>query len=416
MRSMTPLARITAGLLLVVFFASAGYAGTRIALGALKEHETFTVALGETGQGLVSSSDVKVRGVIVGEVGAITLTKDLEAVAEVKLDPKYRIPQRSQFVITNKTLLGEKQIEVLFDGPIDQGPYIAEGTHIDDPDQVVEFENVLGTLSDLAEAINPDDLVTVVDDFFGAFDGQGPAIARSVDEGARAAAVFRRSLDDQIANNRDLSLVAEELSDEGQTFNRLGRATRQGLPVLSDNQAEIRRLLDELSRFSGDFDETLTVNRDDLDRMIVSGDNIIRLLGRYDVEVGQVMSGLVSYTNKFGPGFQHPDVRGQAARFIAFLKEDIFAELCLLPEPLRSEIPQCAGKGGGGGGGGEPPDLPGLPDLPDVPDLPDLPDLPANQDAAPGSLSDLVSPQMPTSSGLDSILTRSLSSGGALDE
>jgi phospholipid/cholesterol/gamma-HCH transport system substrate-binding protein len=409
MRTMTPLARTTAGLLVVVFLTAVGYAGTRIAMGALDEQVTFTVALGETGQGLVSGGDVKVRGVIVGEVGEITLTDNLQAVAEVKLDPRYSIPKRSVFVITNKTLLGEKQIEVRFDGPIDQGPFIAQGEQIDDPDQVVEFENVLGTLSDLAEAIDEDDLVTVVDDFIGAFDGQGPAIARSIDEGARAAHVFERSLDDQVANNRDLSLVAQELSDKGGTFNRLGRASVQGLPTLSDNQAEIRRLVEDLTEFSKTLDATLTVNRDDLDRMIISGDNVIRLLGRYDVEVGQVMSGLVSYTEKFGTGFQHPDFKGQAARFTAILKEDIFAELCLLPEPLRSEIPQCAGKGGGGGGGGGGDDPPI--DIPDLPDLPDLPDPPiANAQTTPR---DLIAPQVETRYGLEALLERSLSDGGS---
>ena len=410
MRYMSPLARITAGFLTVVFLSAVGYAGTRIAMGALTEHQTFTVALGETGQGLVSGSDVKVRGVIVGTVGKIELTDDLQAMAEIELDPQYKIPKRSQFVITNKTLLGEKQVEVRFDGAIDEGPFIASGDLIDDPDQVVEFENVLGTLSELAEAINPDDLVTVVDDFFGAFDGQGEAIARSVDEGARAAAVFERSLDDQVANNRDLALVADELSDEGDTFNRLGRATVQGLPTLTENQERIRTLLIELSAFSQELDSTFTLNRRDLDRLIINGDNVVRLLGRYDVELGQVMSGLVSYTEKFGAGFQSADVKGQAARFEALIKGDLFHELCLIPEPLRSAIPECRGEGGGGGGGPAPPDLP-LPPLPDpgeLPDLPDLPDLPAA-----GTADDLISPRQPADDGIGNVL-RGLTSGGGL--
>ena len=410
MHYMTPLARITAGLLLVVLVSNVGYVGTRYAMGGFDRPMTFTVALGETGQGLVDGGDVKVRGVVVGEVGKITLTKDLQAVAQIRLRPGYRIPQRSQFIVTNKTLLGEKQIEVDFDGPISQGPYIAANERIDDPDQVVEFENVLGTLSDLAEAIDEDDLVTVVDDFFGAFDGQGPAIARSIDEGARAAAVFERSLDDQVANNRDLSLVAEELSDQGDTFNRLGRSTVQGMPTLTENQEETRALLIALSEFSDELDSTFTVNRADLDRMIINGDNVIRLLGRYDVEIGQIMSGLVTYTTKFGPGYQGKGITGQAARFEALIKGDIFHELCLLPEPLRSEIPQCNGEGGGGH---EPPDLPIDPDdLPDLPDLPDVPDLPSS---GADSAEDLVRPQQPSRNGLDSILDGPLTDGGALD-
>ena len=412
MREMSPLARITAGALLVVFFSAVGYAGTRIAMGALEEHHTFSVAFGETGQGLVSDSDVKVRGVVVGEVGEITLDDDLNAIAQLKVEPRYEIPERSTFLITNKTLLGEKQVEIRFDGAIDNGPFIPEGALIDDPDQIVEFENVLGTLADLMEAIDEDDLMVVVDDFFGAFDGQGEQIARSVEEGARAAETFSRSLDDQVANNRDLSLVAEELEDKGETFNRLGRATNQGLPTLSENQEEIRRLLDQLSTFSKELDTTFTVNRPDLDRMIVEGDNVIRLLGRYNVELGQIMSGLMTYTSGFGEGFQAPGVTGQAAYFQALLRNTFFEELCHLPEPLRSEIPACAEEGGGGGeepGGGGEPGLPELPDeIPDLPDgIPDPPSIPLPRD--------LVEPQMPQRYGLDSMLQRSLTSGGDVD-
>ena len=406
MRYMSPLARITAGFLSIVMLTTLGYMGTRIAMGALTEHEVFTVALGETGQGLVSGSDVKVRGVVVGQVGAIELTGDLQALAEIKLDPQYQIPERSQFIITNKTLLGEKQVEIRFDGPIDEGPHIAAGDLIDNPDQVVEFENVLGTLSELAEAINPEDLVTVVDDFFGAFDGQGEAIARSVDEGARAAAVFERSLGDQVANNRDLALVADELSDEGDEFNRLGRATLRGMPTLTQNQTKLHNLLVELSAFSDELDTTFTLNRRDLDRMIISGDNIVRLLGRYDVELGQLMSGLVSYTEKFGAGWQSADTTGQAARFEAIIKGDLFHEICLIPEPIRSNIPECADHGGGGGGGEEPPlPLPPLPPLPELPDLPDPPLPPAE------SADDLLNPRQPADDGIGAIL-RGLTAGG----
>ena len=404
MQAMGPLARATAGLLSVVLITAVGYAGTRIAMGALDDPFTFTVALGEIGQGLVSGSDVKVRGVVVGEVGEVTLDEDLEAVAEVNLRPGYQIPERSTFTVTNKTLLGEKQIEVTFDGSLEEGPYVAQGDVIDDPDQVVEFENVLGTLATLIEAIDEDDLVTVVDDFFGAFDGQGAAIARSVEEGARAADVFSRSLDDQEANNRNLSLVAEELSDEGDTFNRLGRSVNEGLPTLSRNQAEIRRLLGDLSRFSTQLDSTFSVNRPDIDRMIIEGDNVTRLLARYDVELGQVLSGLVDYTEKFSTGFQHPAVTGQAARFQILLTEEaLFSQLCVLPEPLRSEIPDCADapeppEGGGGGPGGLP-----IPDPPDLPGLPDgIPDPPLTLSR------ELVDPQAPTRLEIDAMMQRAL--------
>lgn len=402
---MGPLARATAGLLSVVLISALGYAGTRIAMGALNDVHTFSVVFGETGQGLIAGSDVKVRGVRVGTVGKIELDDQLRAVAEINLDPKYELPERSTFVVTNKTLLGEKQVEVTFPGSIDNGPYIAQGELIDDPDRIVEFENVLGTLATLMEAIDEEDLMVVIDDGLGAFDGQGAEIARSVDEGARAAETFSRSLDDQEANNRNLSLVAEELGQNGDTFNRLGRSANRGLPTISQNQVEIRNLLNRLSRFSESLDATFTVNRDDIDRMIVEGDNVTRLLATYDVELGQVMSGLVGYTEKFGPGFQHPSFPGQAAQFqILLTQEAVLAELCILPKPIRDAIEECAKQPKDDPGGVLPPLPDGLPDIPDeIPDeIPDLP-LPASGNPA--------ATDVPTRQEIDAMMNRSLRLG-----
>ena len=406
MRNMGPLARATAGFLSVVLIGALGYAGTRIAMGALDEHHTFSVNFGETGQGLVAGSDVKVRGVIVGTVGKIELNDELEAIAEINLEPRYDIPERATFIVTNKTLLGEKQVEVTFDGSIDNGPYIAQGALIDDPDRIVEFENVLGTLANLMEAIDEEDLIVVVDDFLGAFDGQGAAIARSVEEGARAADTFSRSLADQEANNRNLSLVAEELGGQGDTFNRLGRSVNRGLPTLSENQTELRGLLTDLSDFSQSLDATFTVNREDIDRMIISGDNVTRLLATYDVELGQVLSGLVGYTEKFAPGFTHPNITGQAARFqILLTQEALFAELCFLPKPIRDEIEECSKQPDPEDDPGGPPDPPdGVPDLPD--ELPDeIPDPPLPLSYNPAQ------PEVPQRQSLDVLASRSLALG-----
>lgn len=340
---MGPMARATAGALVLVFAVSVSYAGARIALGALTDTYTVEVELGDLGQGVVNGSDVKMRGVIVGSVGRIDLTDDYRAVAELVLDPRHAVPERSSFLVTGKTLLGEKQIEILFDGPVEQGPYLAEGTRVSDPGRVVEFEDVLSHLAALLQAIDPDDLAVVVNDFFGAFEGAGDAIAASVDEGARAARVFARTLPDQVPATRDLSLVAESLGGVAGDFNRLGEALLEGMPVIADNQRQLRALLDRVRTFSGTLNATFSVNRPDIDRLMVSGDNITRLLGHYRQQVGEVVSGVVAYTAAFDEGFTAPGVVGQAAYFVIILDgqamEDAFCRQA--PEELRAQIPAC---------------------------------------------------------------------------
>lgn len=341
---MTLFARAVAGALSIVLLGAVGYLGAQWALGEFDEKTIVHVTLGDLGQGIVEGSDVKIRGVPVGEIGEIRLDGDLNAVAQLELEPEIAVPERSMYAVTAKTLLGEKQIEIEFDGAWDDGPFLANGALVDDPERVVEFQDVLATLSDLLDAVDTDDLAVLVQDGLGAFDGQGDAIARSIDQGARATDVFARSLDDQVAGLHDLSLVAETLGREGATFNRMATELIDGLPTISDNQQPGRELLDELSRFSSTLNATLTVDRESIDRLMIEGDSVTRMLFAYRPEVGELVTGLVDYTEKLAPeGFTSPGHTGEAARFIAFINVGL-AEICE-EEGFDELLPACGGDG-----------------------------------------------------------------------
>uniref|UniRef100_UPI0035171682 MlaD family protein n=1 Tax=Euzebya sp. TaxID=1971409 RepID=UPI0035171682 len=165
------------GLVVTAVIAVAGFLGTRFAQGAFDEQYRIWVTLGETGQGVISGSDVVLRGVIVGEVGEIRLDDELRAVIELVLEPDLQVPEDATIAVTGKTLLGEKQIEIRPDGPLAEGPFIADGGSIDDPDQVVELQDVLSELDEVLGAIDPTDLAVLVDDGLGAFVGQDAQIA-----------------------------------------------------------------------------------------------------------------------------------------------------------------------------------------------------------------------------------------------
>jgi len=346
LNSLTRPQRAIAGAITALLVTAVGYLGARVALGALIDHYSVSVVLGQTGQGVLQGSDVKIRGVRVGEVGRLTLTDDLQAVAELVLDRGQEIPERATFAVTGKTLLGEKQIEVLFDGPVEDGPFLADGSTVADQTRVTEFQDVLAELNKVFTAINPDDLATVIDDGLGAFDGQGPQIAAAIDQGSRAANVGVRVLDDQVASTRDLSLVIEAIAPTGAEFNRMASEFNAGLPTLADNQARARVLLADLERFSGVLNATFTIDRANIDRMIVQGDSVTRMLFAYSEEVGELMSGLVSYTEKFGTGLQVPGgFTGQAARFQVIADDTFVQSLCTeLPAQLTDRLPECGGQ------------------------------------------------------------------------
>lgn len=361
MSSMTRGQQAVAGALATVFLLATCYLGAKAALGFYNPTYRLSVVFGQAGQGIVNGSDVKIRGVNVGRVGDITLDENLQATAELILKPQYEVPERSMFAITGKTLLGEKQVEITFDGSYEEGPYLADGSHISDPNRVVEFQDVLAQLAEFFGAIDPDDLATVIEDGIGAFDDQGPHIARSIDEGRRALDVGVRVLDDQVASTRDLSLFARRIGREGAAFNTLAEEAVRGLPTITDNQAEIAGLLDDLSRFSRVLNATLTIDRPDLDRMIVEGDSVTRMLFAYTPEIGEVIAGLNQYTSEYaGGGYEHPSLQGQAAYFEIIIDTHLSQELCKeLPPEITDNLTACGGK--------DPIDTPDLPAPPDLP-------------------------------------------------
>lgn len=405
--------RVVAGVIVIVLTAALAYGTGQVALGALANTSTVSVLLGRTGQGLVEGSDVRMRGVLVGSVARIGLDDGLDAVAELELDDGVVVPDRSTFAITSKTLVGEKQVDITFDGDVAMGPHVADGDTITDRSRVVEFQEVLSELVSLFEAVDSDDLMTVVNDGLGAFVGQADAIGRAIDQGSRATSLGVRTLDDQVPAIRDLSLVAEEFGTSGPEFNRLAGELNAGLPTLTDSQEEFRLLLADLERFSRVVNATLVVDRPELDRLIVQGDNVTRMLFAYTPEVGELVQGLRSYTNKFNGagGFQHPTVQGQAARFqIIVDQREFIGLLCSeLPEPLAEGLPTCDADGGGGLPV-TPDDLPGLPLDPDLLPPVEVPE------ADPGGLlpldleqpQDLLSPDLTERLGVDEALRSSL--------
>jgi phospholipid/cholesterol/gamma-HCH transport system substrate-binding protein len=406
--------RVAAGAIGLVLFLALGYTLFQVANGAWREEYTVSVVLGELGQNLNTGNDVKIRGVRVGSVTGVEITDDLRAQVTMTMDPGYRVPEDSTFRVTGKTLLGEKQVEIHFDGPVEDGPYLAAGSVVTDPDRVVEFEDVLATFADLLEEVNPDELAVVVEEFIAAFEGMGPEVARSIDEGARAASSFRGMMDDQIANNRNLSLVADELGGRGQDFNRLGRAVEQGMPTISENHAEIRGLLDELAAFARVVDTTFRGTREDIDRMIVEGDPLLRLFYRYRVAFGDIFpTGLGEYSTAFldGTGYEPEDrdeADGLAAYFQILIDESKeLEELCNnLPPELASGVPGCGESTiteprppGGQASASDESDEREEQDLPDIDELDRLRDLPA--------------PEVQVRRGADTLMRNAL--GGAAD-
>jgi phospholipid/cholesterol/gamma-HCH transport system substrate-binding protein len=133
------------------------------------------------GNQLQSESDVKLLGVLVGEVRSIR-SRGVGAEVELALHPDQvgRIPANVSARLLPKTLFGERFVSL--EPPADPTGALAEGDVIeqDRTSGAIELERVLGDLLPTLQAVRPDKLSTALTSMAQALDGRGGTLGDTI--------------------------------------------------------------------------------------------------------------------------------------------------------------------------------------------------------------------------------------------
>ena len=334
----------TAGVVLLIGLGTVGW---RFASAPPEDSYTVNAVLGRAGSGLNVGTDVKVRGARIGQVESIDYVDgEARAVLRLRGEPALPPPDQLRLVVTAKTLLGEKQVELSFPDEAFGGEERLEaGDTIVADRQPTEVSEVLDVLEPFFDAVDPNDLAVLVE-ALGAQRGEGEAIAENLDLGQQLAAFSAENAERQLEQLRQFADVAEAMADRADDLTRLSRALPQATRPLTERQAAIRANLDALSRFSVGFAEFLEVEEAQLSRMMRSGDVVGAVFERQILEVGEIVYGLYRYMYKLGHhGGNLTDGTEYAFFRIYIDMAGSFAELCEQSGPLADAIPVCAGGG-----------------------------------------------------------------------
>jgi phospholipid/cholesterol/gamma-HCH transport system substrate-binding protein len=281
--------------------------------------------LGTAGIGLTSGSDVKVRGVRVGEVARIDYV-DGRAIATLRFQPEPQLPSPRDLhmAVTAKTLLGEKQVELTFpDEAYGEPPFLAAGDTIVTDREPTELAAVLDRLQPFVDAIDSRDLATIVD-ALGEQQGEADTIVANLELGQQLAAFGERTAEDNLANLRRLADIADALAPVADDMTRLNAALPEATRVLREEQARITTNLEALSRFARGFAEYLEAEEPAISRLLRSGDVVGAMLERRQDQVGDLLYGLFLYFEKFPHGIDLDDgTEGGAFKiFMQFEEEE----------------------------------------------------------------------------------------------
>jgi len=268
--------------------------GIKGAFGAFAGGYELVGSFDAAGQGLLEGSDVKVRGVNIGEVKGIRLVEG-RAEVTLRIEDGEQIPVDATATIRPKTLFGEKYIDIDPGANEGVGPYLEDGDEIADTLGGFELEAVLTDLYPVLEAVDPEDLTTVLTELAEGGRGLGQQINRSIVNGEELSAMFAENADLTTEFLTDLAALSDQLAGSAEDLVGIAEAGNVALPTLVEGEAELIDLLQQAGRLSNDVADLLEANPGFVEASFVDGSRTLQVLTDQRDQVVPLVVGLRQY-------------------------------------------------------------------------------------------------------------------------
>ncbi|MFF1608439.1 MCE family protein [Amycolatopsis sp. NPDC058278] len=299
-----------------------------IALTLAVYHKAFTpvtlvkLETDRVGSQLRTGGDVKVRGMLVGEVRSV-LAKGDHAELELALDPDKTavIPANVSARLLPKTLFGERYVALQLpekkERPIKAGDVIPQ----DRSSAAIELQKVLDDVMPLLQAVQPEKLSSTLTAVATALDGRGKQLGETLAGLSDYLGKLNPSLPDVKADITGLANVAN-------TYDKAAPDLLQALSDLTttsrtivDQRAQLADLYATVTAASVDLTNFLQVNKDNLIRLTTAIQPTLDVLAKYAPEYPCLMRQLAESVPRaelaFGKGTAHPEVSRVTIEFAA---------------------------------------------------------------------------------------------------
>jgi phospholipid/cholesterol/gamma-HCH transport system substrate-binding protein len=253
---------------------------------------------------LPKQADVKVRGVIIGQVNKIasnghgaTLTLGL------KPDKIKMLPKNVTAAILPKTLFGEKFVEL----EIPKNPSstsLHSGDTIDQTKLPIEVEKVLNDIYPLLRTVQPAELNYTLNALATALEGRGDKIGESLVTLDTYLKKMNPELPALIDDIKSLSKVTALYADVTPALAATLRNTVKTGNTLHSKEAALKSFLDDTASFSDTATTFLDDNGQNIIRLGQLGAPILALLSRYSSEYPCLLAGLVKQAPQLGDTFR----------------------------------------------------------------------------------------------------------------
>ncbi|MGA8248308.1 MAG: MCE family protein [Nocardioides sp.] len=238
-------------------------------------------------------ADVKIRGVIVGEVLGFTAT---DRGAEVRLGiypgQLHTIPANVTGAIVPKTLFGEKYVSLVV--PEQPSPdSLRPGATITHTDVPVEVQKVLADLYPLLRTVQPADVNMTLNAISTALEGRGNQLGNDLVTVDHYLKRVNPQIPQIVADLRLTAEVSNTYADVMPSIAQILRNTIKTTGTLHARRQQLQMLFSDVTAFSDTAHDFLRQNGDNIIRLGQVSRPQAQLLARYAPEYPCLLGGLV---------------------------------------------------------------------------------------------------------------------------
>jgi len=279
----TKLVRRSAGVVFLVVMATLAWLAVQVYQQKFTDVVLVTLHADRIGNQLNDSSEVKARGVVVGDVRSVHAASHGAAV-ELALQPDKvaRIPQDVTALLIPKTLFGERYVQLSIPDsstrdPIEAGDVIGQ----DRSRNAIELERVFDDLLPVLKAVQPEKLAATLTAVATALEGRGARLGEAMADTAGYLGDLNPKIPRLTADLADLAQVSDLYGDIAPDLLDSLTESATTLNTIADERAGLTDLYAQVTSGAQDVTIFLRNNKENIIALAAAGRRPLEVAARY---------------------------------------------------------------------------------------------------------------------------------------
>lgn len=286
--------RKTLGIVFLALMLTGVWATYGVFTQKFSDYDEVVVHASRIGLQLPHRADVKIKGVIVGEVLDFAPTADgADITVGLFKDRTAEVPSDVTASILPKTLFGEKYVSLVEPQGGSTARPIRAGDEIDRTQLSIEVEKVLSDLYPLLRAVQPADLNTTLNAVATALEGRGDQLGESIETLDGYLTRLNPQLPALIDDLRLTAQVSDTYADVLPEVATILRNTITTTGTLEGREEKLKALFNDVTKLSAVAERFTRDNGDNLVRLGDLASSQLEVLARYAPGYPCLLGGIV---------------------------------------------------------------------------------------------------------------------------